>query len=166
MPSVPISAHHTAPLYLPSLPSSRARAAHYPSIQSSHYLLHNTALHSTPLCYYYCPCLSFPDPTIVHYLPPSPRLNTSLILSLHLSSHSVLEPSGHPSIRHDCFASRLIFVVHHITSHSSSLLESGTQPHLYINFLSLPDETAIHAISQSGRHRRSKPSPGTLRCIA
>lgn len=117
-----------------TLPSSRARAAHYPSIQSSRYPTrvlprHTTALHSATTTTLSLPVNpSFPDPTIVHYPPPSPRLDTSLLPSLSLSIflHTRIwnQSTGRPSIRHDCFASRLIFVVH-IISHPSSLLESG-----------------------------------------
>ena len=119
-----------------------------------------TALH----CHYYCPCLSpFPDPTIVHYPPPSPRLDTSLLLLLSPSFFTPGSGTHWPPFDPTCplcLSSNL----RRPQSHPSSLLESGAQPHLYINFLSLSDETAIHAISQSGRHRRSKPSPGTLCC--
>jgi hypothetical protein len=120
-------------------------------------LLPYTTLH------YCCPCLLFPDPTIVHYRSPSPRLDTSLLLlspSFFTPGSGTHWPPSNPTCPL-CLSSDL----RRPQSHPSSLLESGTQPHLYINFLSFSDETAIHAISQSGRHRRSKPSPGTLCCL-
>jgi len=100
-------------------------------------------------------------PNIVHYRLPSPRINTCLSSFIFLHTQE-LEPTGHPSIRHGCFASRLIFLVHHRIRRR--YWGAALSSHLYLSFLSLSDETAIRAISQSGCHRRSESSPGTLRC--
>lgn len=68
--------------------------------------LHYTATTTVPA---YHPSLTLPSFITLRPRPASTPHSSSS--SLHLSSHLDLEPTGHPSIRHARFASRLIFVV-------------------------------------------------------
>jgi hypothetical protein len=74
-----------------------------------------TTLHSTATVPAYHRSLTLPSFITLRPRPASTPPHSSP-LSIFLHTRIWNQPTGHPSIRHDCFVSHLIFVVHHIAS--------------------------------------------------